>query len=308
MAAATRGLGGIRKAAAALGGAVTGLVVAGSAAAEALLPQLEVIGRPSDRAMNFQPAVTELKRDIIWLDNALMIVLTAITILVLALMAIVIFRYNQKASPTPARFTHNSPLEVTWTVVPIIILIGIGAVSLPILFKQQEIPEADVTIKTTGFQWAWTYEYPDHDFEFASFMIGSPATGGDNRLTPEVEQQLIDAGYSREDFLLATDTAMVVPVNRTIVVQVTASDVIHSWTVPAFGVKQDGIPGRLAELWFKAEEEGIYFGQCSELCGIAHAYMPITVKVVSEEAYEAWLDRAIELYGGTPRETDLAAN
>lgn len=288
-------------------GLVTGLFVAGQAAADAQLPALEVIGRPVDGAMGFQPAATELKRDIIWLDNTLMIILTLITILVVSLLAIVIVRYNQRANPTPARFTHNSPLEIAWTIVPVVILIGIMTVSLPILYKQQEIPQADVTIKVTGFQWAWNYEYPDHDFEFASFMIGAPATGGDFRLTPEVEQQLIDAGYTRDEFLLATDTAMVVPVNSNVVVQVTASDVIHSWTIPAFGVKQDGIPGRLAELWFSAEQEGTYFGQCSELCGIAHAYMPITVKVVSQEAYEAWLDRAIEEYGGTPRDTDLAA-
>lgn len=296
-----------RKRLGAAAGLVTGLFVAGQAAADALLPPLEVIGRPIDGAMGFQPAATELKRDIIWLDNTLMIILTLITILVVGLLGVVIVRYNERANPTPARFTHNSPIEVTWTVVPIVILLFIGAFSLPILFKQQEIPHADVTIKVTGFQWAWSYEYPDHDFEFASFMIGSPATGGDNRMTPEVEQQLIDAGYTRDDFLLATDTAMVVPVNSNVVVQVTASDVIHSWTIPAFGVKQDGIPGRLAELWFNAEQEGVYFGQCSELCGLAHAYMPITVKVVSADAYEAWLDRAIAEYGGTPRETDLAA-
>jgi cytochrome c oxidase subunit II len=164
-----------------------------------------------------------------------------------------------------------------------------------------------VTIKVTGKQWYWTYEYVDHGFEFDSFMIGSAALGGDFRLTPEVEQQLVDAGYGREQFLLATDTAMVVPVGATVVVQVTAADVIHSWTVPSFGVKQDGIPGRLAELWFTPELPGIYFGQCSELCGIAHAYMPITVKAVSPEDYEAWLDRAIANHGGTPRNADLAA-
>jgi cytochrome c oxidase subunit 2 len=212
----------------------------------------------------------------------------------------VIVRFNRRANPTPATFTHNSPLEVAWTVVPILILVFIGAFSLPILFKQQEIPVADVTIKATGNQWYWTYEYPDHEFSFDSYMIGAPATGGDNRLTPEVEAQLVEAGYSREDFLLATDTAMVVPVGKTIVVQVTAADVIHSWTVPAFGVKQDGVPGRLAQLWFTPEKEGIFFGQCSELCGISHAYMPITVHVVSEEAYAAWLNAAIEEYAGDP--------
>jgi cytochrome c oxidase subunit 2 len=261
---------------------------------------LEVIGRPVQGGTGFQPSATELKHDIVWLDTMLLVIITVITLFVMALLAIVIVRYNSRANPKPATFTHNSPLEVAWTVVPILILVFIGAFSLPVLFKQQEIPVADVTIKATGKQWYWSYEYPDHEFEFDSYMIGAPATGGDNRLTPEVEQQLIDAGYSREDFLLATDTAMVVPVGKTIVVQVTAADVIHSWTVPAFGVKQDGVPGRLAQLWFTAEREGVYFGQCSELCGISHAYMPITVHVVSEEAYAAWLEQAVEQYAGDP--------
>ncbi len=276
------------------------------AAAAALMPgmalaqDLPVIGTPIQGGRGFQPAATELARDLQWLDGMVLVIITAITIFVLALLAIVIVRYNRSANPTPATFTHNSPLEVTWTLVPILILVFIGAFSLPVLFKQQEIPVADVTIKATGKQWYWTYEYPDHEFEFDSYMIGAPATGGDFRLTPEVEAQLIEAGYSREHFLLATDTAMVVPVGKTIVVQVTAADVIHSWKVPAFGVMQDGVPGRLAQLWFKAEHEGIYFGQCSELCGIAHAYMPITVKVVSEEAYAAWLEEAVAEYAGDP--------
>jgi cytochrome c oxidase subunit 2 len=261
---------------------------------------LEVIGRPVDGATGFQPAATDIARDLQWLDGMVLIIITAITLLVCGLLLAVIVRFNRRANPTPATFTHNSPLEVAWTVVPILILVFIGAFSLPILFKQQEIPVADVTIKATGNQWYWTYEYPDHEFSFDSYMIGAPATGGDNRLTPEVEAQLVEAGYSREDFLLATDTAMVVPVGKTIVVQVTAADVIHSWTVPAFGVKQDGVPGRLAQLWFTPEKEGIFFGQCSELCGISHAYMPITVHVVSEEAYAAWLNAAIEEYAGDP--------
>lgn len=197
---------------------------------------------------------------------------------------------------------------MAWTVVPIIILVFIGAFSLPVLFKQQEIPTADITIKSTGYQWFWGFEYVDEGFAFDSYMIGSPATGGDNRLTPEVEAQLVEAGYSREEFLLATDTAMVVPVGKTIVVQVTGADVIHSWTIPAFGVKQDAVPGRLAQLWFKAEREGVFFGQCSELCGIAHAYMPITVKVVSEEAYEAWLEEAKALYAGSVPAVKVASN
>ena len=257
------------------------------------LPVLPVIGEPVARGTGFHTPVTSLARDIIWLEGMLMVILTAITLLVVGLLGWVIWRYNAQANPTPATFTHHSKLEVTWTVVPILILVFIGAFSLPILFKQQTMPEADVTIKVTGYQWHWGYEYPDHDFEFLSFMLD--------------REDLAAHGYEDRHYLLATDTSMVVPVNRNVLVQVTAADVIHSWTIPSFGVKQDGIPGRLGELWFRAEEEGIFFGQCSELCGVNHAYMPITVKVVSEEEYEAWLDRAIEAYGGTPREQDLAA-
>lgn len=272
---------------------VPGLMAPAALALDDGLPELPVIGAPVPGGTGFHTPVTELARDIIWLESTLMVILTAITLLVVGLLGWVIWRYNQTANPVPATFTHHSRLEVAWTVVPILILVFIGAFSLPILFKQQTMPDADVTIKVTGYQWHWGYEYPDHDFEFLSFMLD--------------RDQLTDHGYEDSLYLLATDTAMVVPVNRNVVVQVTAADVIHSWTIPSFGVKQDGIPGRLAELWFRAEEEGIYFGQCSELCGVNHAYMPITVKVVSEEAYEAWLDQAIDVYGGTPRVQDLAA-
>ncbi len=277
-----------------LGAAVPlGLVAAPAMAVDDGLPELPVIGEPVDRGMGFHTPVTELARDIIWLEGMLMVILTLVTLLVVGLLGWVIYRYNAKANPTPATFTHHSKLEVTWTVVPILILVFIGAFSLPILFKQQTMPDADVTIKVTGYQWHWGYEYVDHDFDFLSFMLD--------------REDLAEHGFEDRHYLLATDTSMVVPVNQNVVVQVTAADVIHSWTIPSFGVKQDGIPGRLAELWFRAEEEGVYFGQCSELCGVNHAYMPITVKVVSEEEYEAWLDRAIEAYGGTPREQDLAA-
>ncbi|MDA7425479.1 cytochrome c oxidase subunit II [Thalassococcus lentus] len=263
-------------------------------ATPALAQDLEIVGRPVDGGLGFQPAVTELARELQWLDGMLLVIITAISLFVVALMAYVIVRYNRKANPTPSSFTHNTPIEIAWTIGPIFILVFIGAFSLPVLFKQQEIPEGDVVIKATGYQWYWGYEYVGTDLAYDSYMIGSPATGGDNRMTPEVEAQLTEAGYSNKDFLLATDTAVVVPVGKTIVMQITGADVIHSWTIPAFGVKQDAVPGRLAELWFNADQEGVYFGQCSELCGIAHAYMPITVKVVSEEAYEAWLARSIE--------------
>ncbi len=273
--------------------AMTGFAAAcaASLAAPAAFAQqvLEIIGQPVDGAMGFQPASSNLARDQQWLDGMLLYIIAAIVVFVTALLIYVIIRYNSKSNPTPARFTHNSPLEVAWTVIPIIILVFIGAFSLPVLFQEQRIPVGDVTIKATGFQWAWAYEYVDEGVAFESYMIGSPSTGGDNMLTPAVEAELVAAGYTREQFLLATDTALVVPVGKTIVVQVTGSDVIHSWKIPAFGVMQDGVPGRLAALWFTPEREGIFFGQCSELCGQMHAYMPITVKVVSEAAYAEWL-------------------
>ncbi|MGC3936345.1 cytochrome c oxidase subunit II [Roseobacter sp. EG26] len=268
---------------------------------------LEIIGVPVDGKMGFQPAVTELASDLQWLDGMLLVICTVISLFVTALILWVAIRYNAKRNPESASFTHNTPVEIAWTVIPIVILVFIGAFSLPILFKQQEIPEADVTIKVTGYQWYWDYEYVDEGFEFSSYMIGAPATGGNNAKSPEVIAQLEEAGYSEAEFLLATDTSVVVPVNQTIVMQVTGGDVIHAWTIPAFGVKQDAVPGRLAELWFKADREGIYFGQCSELCGLNHAYMPITVKVVSEEAYAEWLEGAREEYAGIPQTRVIAS-
>jgi cytochrome c oxidase subunit 2 len=254
---------------------------------------LEIIGEPIDKGVGFQPAATELARDLHWLDSMVLVIITFITLFVSALMVYIMVRYNSKTNKTPATFTHNSPLEVAWTIVPIVILVFIGSFSLPVLFKQQEIPEADITIKVTGYQWYWGYEYVDHEFAFDSFMLP--------------REELADYGYNDDEFLLATDTAVVVPVGKTVVMQVTGADVIHSWTIPAFGVKQDAVPGRLAELWFNAEKEGVYFGQCSELCGKDHAYMPITVKVVSEEEYKKWLDGAIEEYAGLPQPYQVAS-
>ncbi len=254
----------------------------------AFAQDLPILGKPVEGKLGFQPAATELMRDIIWLDNMLLIVITAITLFVVALLGICIFRFNAKANPEPAQFTHNTPIEVAWTIIPIVILVFIGAFSLPVLFKQQEIPEPEVFIKATGYQWYWGYEYPDHEIEFASYMIG---VDSGNELTPEISQQLADAGYTDDEFLLATDTSVVIPTGKIVVVQVTGADVIHAWTIPAFGVKQDAVPGRLAEMWFNVDEgkEGVYFGQCSELCGLSHAYMPITVKAVSQADYDAWV-------------------
>lgn len=261
--------------------ASAGLILAGTAArAQEITQELEIIGQPTPGGLGFQPAATELARDLQWLDGLLLVIITIITLFVTGLMAWVIIRYNRKANPTPSTFTHNTTIEVAWTVIPVFILFFIGAFSLPVLYKQQEIPAADINIKVTGFQWYWGYEYTDDGVYFESFMLNS--------------DELEDYGYTQEQNLLATDTAVVVPVGATVVMQVTAADVIHSWTIPAFGVKQDAVPGRLAQLWFAAEQEGIYFGQCSELCGKDHAYMPITVKVVSQESYDEWLIAAKE--------------
>ncbi|MEZ7813795.1 MAG: cytochrome c oxidase subunit 2 [Paracoccaceae bacterium] len=282
---------------------LTRIVAALAVTAESVIAQkLPTIGHPVDKLLGFQPAATELASDIHWLDHFILVIITVITIFVTSLLLYVAVRYNSKRNPKPATFTHNSPLEVAWTVVPIVILFVIGAFSLPILFKQQEIPVADITIKATGNQWYWDYEYVGEDVAFDSFLVdGSTdvaSLGPDQPMsTPQVlddvaVMKLEALGYTRGDFLLATDTAVIVPVGKTIVVQVTGADVIHAWTIPAFGVKQDAVPGRLAQLWFSADQEGIFFGQCSEICGQSHAYMPVTVKVVNQATYDAWLQSA----------------
>ena len=270
------------------------VTLAGVAQAQENFQGLETIGKPAPMGIGFQFPATELMRDIVWLDNFLLIIITAISLFVTLLLAYAAFKFHASRNKIPGTFTHNSVVEVLWTVVPVLILVVIGVFSLPILFKQQEIPDADITIKVTGYQWYWGYEYVDHGFGFESVLLQ--------------KDELADFGYAPDEYLLATDNAVVVPVGATIVMQLTGADVIHSWTIPAFGVKQDAVPGRLAELWFAAEKEGIYFGQCSELCGQAHAYMPITVKVVSQAQYDTWLDGAIEEYAGIPQSVRLASN
>ncbi len=259
-------------------------LMAATLAAPAFAQTAETIGKPEPKALGFQPAATELARQIHSLDNLILWIITIITLFVTALLIYCIVRYNRRANPTPAKFTHNTPLEIAWTVGPIVILVLIGSFSLPVLFNQQEIPEGEVHIKVTGYQWYWGYEYTDHEFAFDSFLLE--------------KEELAANGYNADEYLLATDTKVVVPVGKTIVMDVTGADVIHSWTIPSFGVKQDAVPGRIAQLWFEAEKEGIYFGQCSELCGKDHAYMPITVEVVSEAKYNEWLKGAIEEYAG----------
>jgi cytochrome c oxidase subunit 2 len=256
-------------------------LVLGSTAAMA--QALERIGVPQAGGTGFQPASSSTAVQAQDLDQMILIIITVITAFVTALLLYVMWRFSAKRNPVPAKFTHNSPLEVAWTLIPIVILVFIGSFSLPALFYQEEIPTADVTIKVTGNQWYWSYEYPD---------AADPAQSISFDAILLEKDQLEAAGYQQSDYLLATDNAMVVPVNKTIVVQLTGADVIHAWAVPAFAVMHSAVPGRLGQLWFKAEKEGIYFGQCTALCGQGHAYMPIAVKVVSQEAYDAWLIQA----------------
>lgn len=270
---------------------LAGMVMTGVAMAQ---DGLETIGKPIPGGINFQEAVTPVAERLHWLDNMVLVIITVVTIFVTVLLIWVGIRYNARVNKTPATFTHNSLIEVVWTLVPILILIVIGSFSLPILFHQMEIPEADVSIKVTGNQWYWTYEYSDSEFEFDSFMLQ--------------KDELAAAGYASDEYLLATDTSVVVPVNKNVVLTITGSDVIHAWAIPAFGVKLDAVPGRSAQTWFKATKEGIYFGQCSELCGKDHTYMPITVKVVSQEVYDAWLAGAIDEYAGTALPVTVASN
>ena len=255
--------------------------VLGSTAAMA--QALERVGVPHAAGTGFQPASSPTAVEAQWLDHILLIIIGVITAFVTLLMLYVMWRFSAKRNPVPAKFTHNSPLEVAWTLIPIVILVFIGSFSLPALFFQEEIPVADVTIKVTGNQWYWSYEYPDAVDPAQSVSFDSIKLERD---------QLEAAGYQQSDYLLAADTAMVIPVNKTIVVQLTGADVIHAWAVPAFAVMHSAVPGRLGQLWFKAEKEGIYFGQCTALCGQGHAYMPIVVKVVSQQAYDAWLVQA----------------
>jgi cytochrome c oxidase subunit 2 len=192
---------------------------------------------------------------------------------------IVIVRFNARANPIPSRTTHNTLIEIAWTIIPIVILMVIAVPSFKLLFFQLNIPAADLTVKATGKQWYWSYNYPDNgQIEFDSLML------------KEGERK---EGQPR---LLAVDNEMVVPVNKTVRVITTGADVIHSFTVPSFGIKIDAVPGRINETWFKATREGIYYGQCSELCGKDHAYMPIAVHVVSEQAFAAWLEEAKKKY------------
>jgi cytochrome c oxidase subunit II len=253
-----------------LGLAVTGATLVASGAAHAEM------GQPAPWEFKLQGSATEVMDFITKFHNALLVVITLITLFVLALLITVMVKFNARANPVPSRTTHNTLIEVAWTLIPVLILVGIAIPSFRLLFLQLDLPKADLTIKATGKQWYWTYSYPDNGkFEFDSLLA-----------CDETREKCT------QPRLLAVDNEIVVPVNKVVRVETTGADVIHSFAVPAFGIKIDAIPGRLNETWFRANQTGIFYGQCSELCGKDHAYMPIAVRVVSDQEFATWVEAA----------------
>jgi cytochrome c oxidase subunit II len=252
---------------------------------------LAASGQPEPWQLGMQKGATPVMDDIIWFHDFLLWVISAIALFVLALLITVVVKFNSRSNPVPSRTTHNTTIEVLWTVVPVLILVTIAVPSFRLLFFQLNVPKADVTVKATGKQWFWSYSYPDSKFEFDSLLA--------------CDQERTKCEQPR---LLAVDNEMVVPVNKVVHVLTTGSDVIHAFAVPAFGIKIDAIPGRINETWFKAEREGKYYGQCSELCGKDHAFMPIVVRVVNDKDYSAWLEDAKKKYATDgSRATTVAA-
>ena len=239
------------------------------------LAQKSFANQPNEWQLGFQKAASESMREIVAFHNNLLLpIIIAISVFVLFLMLYACVRFRASANPNPSKRTHNVTVEVLWTLIPCLILIVMAVPSFKILYKQDTIPKADLTIKAIGYQWYWGYEYPDENLIFESYMV---------------EDKDLKVDQPR---LLAVDNEVVVPVNKVVKVLITANDVLHAWALPSFGVKRDAVPGRINETWFKAEKEGTYYGQCSELCCIKHAFMPIAVKVVSEEDYQEWLAEA----------------
>jgi len=262
-----------------LGLAVAGvaLVACGSAFAE--------LGQPAPWEFKLQEAATPVMENITWFHNFLLVLITVITLFVLALLVIVVVKFNAKANPVPSRTTHNTLIEVAWTLIPVLILVALVVPSFRLLFLELDVPKADLTIKATGKQWYWSYAYPDNGkFEFDSLMA-----------------------QDKQPRLLGVDNEMVVPVNKVVRVQTTGADVIHSFAVPAFGIKIDAIPGRLNETWFKATKTGMFYGQCSELCGKDHAFMPIAVRVVNDQDFAAWVETAKKKFAANPANSFASA-
>lgn len=274
-----------------------------------------VTGMAVPRQLGFQPAATETMEMVASFHDFLMIIMTSIVVLVTALLLIIVIRFNRKANPVPSKTSHNTLLEIAWTIFPVLILMAIAVPSFKLLYFQDVVPEADMVIKATGHQWYWTYEYPDYDdLTFDSIMLPDSYYAAEMSQDVRDEkaavladiQHLLGRGEAPEIHrLLDTDTRIVVPVGKIVKVLVMADDVIHSWAIPSFGIKIDAVPGRTNETWFRATKIGTFYGQCSELCGIRHAFMPIVVEVVSEEDFKAWLGRAGAMYNTAAVDTPV---
>ena len=264
-----------------LGLAVAGiaLVAGGAASAE------ELLGQPAPWEYKLQELATPVMDNIMWFHDWLLVIITMITLFVLALLITVVVKFNARANPVPSRTTHNTLIEVAWTLIPVMILVALVVPSFRLLFLELDVPKADLTVKATGKQWYWSYAYPDNGkFEFDSLLA-----------------------QDKKPRLLGVDNELVVPVNKVVRVQVTGADVIHSFAVPAFGIKIDAIPGRLNETWFKATKTGMFYGQCSELCGKDHAFMPIAVRVVSDQDFTAWVETAKKKFAANPANSFASA-
>lgn len=274
------------------------------------------IGKASEKQMGFQEPATEMMRQIIEFHDWLLIMCVVVTLFVFALLGWCMFRFNHKRNPNPSKTSHNTVIEILWTLIPILILVAMAIPSFRMLYYQDVIPEADMSINITGHQWYWSYEYPDYDgisFDANMMPVAWFAEDADQETLDDKNaaisdiQRMLDMPEAPTVYrLLEADTRVVVPVNKTVKIVVTADDVLHAWAIPAFGLKIDTVPGRTNERWFRAEETGTFYGQCSELCGIYHHQMPIVVEVVTEEEFEAWLGRAKAVYasnvgGKTPR-------
>ena len=248
-------------------------------AAAWIAPALAGAGQPSPWQYAMQDPVSDASERIVWFHDFVNVIIIAVAFFVLILLAIIVFRFNERANPTPSRTTHNTTLEVLWTVIPVLILVVIAIPSFKLLFFQYAFPKPDLTIKATGNQWNWTHAYPDQgNFSFTSVMLNDSER--DERIKRGIPSPR----------LLAVDNEVVVPVDKYVHVLVTASDVIHNWTIPSFGSKVDAVPGRVTATWFHAKKEGVYYGQCSELCGKDHAFMPIAVRVVKEAVFNTWVE------------------
>jgi cytochrome c oxidase subunit II len=269
-----------------------------SAGLAALMTSLATVGsaladQPHEKGLGLQAPVTTVARDIDFFHNAiLMPIITVISVFVLGLLVYCVVAFNKKANPVAAKFTHNTTIEVVWTLIPVLILVFISIFSFPLLYKGDQVPaKVDMTIKVTGHQWYWSYEYPDQN-----------GISFDANLLPADE-----AKTAGKPYLLGTDNAVVVPVNKTIRLQLTATDVIHGYLVPAFGIQMDASPGRLGEMWFTPDKIGTYYGQCTQICGVKHAYMPIEVKVVTQPEFDAWVASKQSADAGTAAPTQVAS-